>query len=196
MDGIDLLTVRFGQVSPETADAVAATADVERLRHLHRLAIVADSVEQFAQALPAPVPTDGGAKGAARSAPVESQQVGHRQARVPGNLAQQPPTQCPRAVDDHGHRAAIGMPPSLVTTPLPDGLEARPLQGRDQLSHGLPCGPGSAGSSHGRTTASTAAVEADREGPRQQLVVARGGRILTHNSASGWRRSQCTAWQP
>ena len=59
MDGIDLLTVRFGQVSPETADAVAATADVERLRHLHRLAIVADSVEQFAQALPEPASTGG-----------------------------------------------------------------------------------------------------------------------------------------
>ena len=58
-DIVEVLTVRFGQVPPEIADAVAATADVERLRHLLRLASGADSVELFAQALPEPAPTGG-----------------------------------------------------------------------------------------------------------------------------------------
>jgi hypothetical protein len=55
-DVVEVLSVRFGQVSPEIADAVAAAADEVRLRQLLRLAITADRVELFAQALPEPAP--------------------------------------------------------------------------------------------------------------------------------------------
>jgi hypothetical protein len=51
---VEALTVRFGQVPPEIAEAVAATADVQRLRELLRLAILVESIDQFAQALPQP----------------------------------------------------------------------------------------------------------------------------------------------
>jgi hypothetical protein len=51
---VEALTVRFCQVPPEIAEAVAATADVQRLRELHRLAIRVESIDQFAQALPQP----------------------------------------------------------------------------------------------------------------------------------------------
>ncbi len=49
---VEALTVRFGHVPPEVAEGVAAVTDADRLGELHRLAIVTDSIEQFAQALP------------------------------------------------------------------------------------------------------------------------------------------------
>jgi hypothetical protein len=52
---VEVLTARFGQVSPEIAAAVAVTADIQRLHHLLRAASLVESPEQFAQNLPQPV---------------------------------------------------------------------------------------------------------------------------------------------
>ncbi len=52
---VEVLTVRFGPVSPQIAAGVATTTDIWRLHQLLRAASVVDSVEQFAQVLPQPV---------------------------------------------------------------------------------------------------------------------------------------------
>lgn len=43
----DVLSIRFGDVPPEVTDELTEIADLETLRHLHRLAVRCESIADF-----------------------------------------------------------------------------------------------------------------------------------------------------
>lgn len=54
---IDALNIRFGDVPPEITHELAEIADLEALRHLHRLAVRCENLADFRAQMPSVVTT-------------------------------------------------------------------------------------------------------------------------------------------